>query len=558
MRNPSGICVLWPRRIHDVSVSTSVVILFRRWCSSDSANSNWQDVVSKTIPPVLTSWINGQSVLPVKRINKGDQDRHQFCYTNLSPSTGKAICDIQIPSTHEIDAAVESSRRAFAHASADADDWSSLSSPERGKMLQAMATSLQDHAEDLAVLEAVDTGLPITQIRSSHVPLAIQTLEYYSAMAISNSAPCGRIVDVPCAGGHKDSIAFTRREPLGVCVGIGGWNYPMVTFSWKFAPALCLGNTMVYKPSECTPLTSLHLVNTVWKDLLPPGVLQVLTGGGTTAQRLVAHPDVAKVSLTGSTTTGKQVARTAADTLKRTTLELGGKSPLLIFEDAHLDSAVRVACEANFINNGQVCSNATRVFVQQTILKEFVDRLCQRLQNNVVMGDNLNSQTNLGPMMMHPGQPTQHFDRVMGFLKRAKQESTVQVLYGGNGYQGEQGGYFVEPTVLLAESDDLEIVRDEVFGPIMTILSFENEEEAVARANASEYGLGAGVMTKDIMRAHRLAKQLQSGNVWVNNWNLTPLEVRTGNGLDYIPTLFYLPQQQINCPIERCPLVRIN
>jgi betaine-aldehyde dehydrogenase len=239
--------------------------------------------ISRNIPKVLTSWINGQSV-PIKRINKDDQDRHYYFYTNLSPGTGKSLGDIQIPTHHEIDDAVESSRRAFANGNSDhCADWSS---PERGKILQIMATSLQDHAEYLTILEALDTGLPITQIRSSHVPIAIQTLEYYAAMALSNSALCGRIVDVPHAGGHKDSIAYTRREPLGVCVGIGGWNYPLVTFCWKLPPALCMGNTMIYKPSEFTPLTSLHLVNTIWKDLLPPGVLQVLTGGGTTAQRL--------------------------------------------------------------------------------------------------------------------------------------------------------------------------------------------------------------------------------------------------------------------------------
>lgn len=333
------------------------------------------------------------------------------------------------------------------------------------------------------------------------------------------------MLDVPDAGGHADSVAFTRREPLGVCVGIGGWNYPLVTFSWKLAPALCMGNTMVYKPSECTPMTTLHTASELWKDILPPSVLQVLTGGGATAQQLVEHPVVAKVSLTGSTATGKKVARTAADTLKRTTLELGGKSPLLVFDDCDMDSAIRVASEANFINNGQVCSNATRVFVQSTILDEFVERLCYDLQSSIVMGDNMDFNTNVGPMMMHPGQPSQHFSRVVGILERAKKDTNIQVLHGGNGYKSEHGGYFIEPTVLLAKNDFSEIVQEEVFGPIMTILCFETEEEAVLRANSSEYGLGAGVMTKDVMRAHRLAKRLQSGSVWINNWNLTPVEV---------------------------------
>ncbi|KAG7372600.1 betaine aldehyde dehydrogenase [Nitzschia inconspicua] len=493
-----------------------------RWLSVASSSSSKQTstddvVVSRNIPKVMTSWINGSS-LP-QRISKSELD-----FTNLAPATGNVLCDVQVPTPLEIQLAVESSQTALEHGS----DWSNLSSAERGKILQAMANSLQDNFEDLVVLEAIDTGLPISQIRSNHIPSAIQTLEYYAAMATSSTGLYGRILDVPNAGGHMDSIAFTRREPLGVCVGIGGWNYPLMTFSWKLAPALCMGNAMIYKPSECTPITALYAATTLWQDMLPAGVLQVLTGGAATAQYLVEHPNVAKVSLTGSTATGKKVARTAADTLKRTTLELGGKSPLLIFDDCHLDSAVRVACEANFINNGQVCSNATRVYVQNTILDEFVNQLCDQLQHNIVIGDNMEPNTNLGPMMMHPGQPSQHFDRVMEFLDRAKQDSSIQVLYGGNGYQMDGGGFFVEPTVLYSKSDDPEIVREEVFGPVMTILSFDTEENAVARANASEYGLGAGIMTKDLTRAHRIAKNLQSGNVWVNNWNLTPLEMPFG------------------------------
>jgi acyl-CoA reductase-like NAD-dependent aldehyde dehydrogenase len=328
---------------------------------------------------------------------------------------------------------------------------------------------------------------------------------------------------VPLAGGHKDSFAYTRREPLGVCAAIGGWNYPLVTMTWKIAPALACGNTIIFKPSECTPITSLHVAQ-LWKDILPPGVLQVLPGEAETAQSLVAHPMVQKVSLTGSTATGIKVAKNSADTLKRLTLELGGKSPLLIFKDSNLKSAVRVAIEGNFINNGQVCSNCTRVFVERSILDEFIVQVVEQLELSVKLGDNFLDETNMGPLIMPPRKPSGHYDRVMGFIERAKDHPSVRLIYGGKGLE-QNGGYYVEPTVLLCDTDDVEIVQEEVFGPVMTILPFDTEEEAVTRANSTDYGLGAGVMTKDVMRAHRLSKVLEAGNVWVNNWNLSPVEV---------------------------------
>jgi betaine-aldehyde dehydrogenase len=458
----------------------------------------------------LTAWVNG-GFSPVVAASK------TVSFFNLSPVSGEPLCQVQVPTSEEVEYAVHSAKAAFQNST----DWSTLAFSERGKILAEMARILDQHQEEICSLEAMDTGIPISQIRVNHVPSAVQTLEYYAALATQGMP--GKILDTPLAGGHKDSFAYTRREPLGVCVAIGGWNYPLVTMMWKLAPALACGNTMIFKPSECTPVTSLHVAN-LWKDILPPGVFQVLPGEAETAQALVRHLDVKKVSLTGSTATGKQVARQGAETLKKLTLELGGKSPLIVFADADMESAVRVAIEGNFVNNGQVCSNCTRVYVERSMADIFVARVVERLQSSVRMGDNLDDTTNMGPLIMPPRNPSGHYDRVMGFIERSKNHPKVKVVYGGNGLL-RNGGFYVEPTVLFCETDDAEIVHDEVFGPVMTILPFDTEEEVVTRANRSDYGLAAGVMTKDVMRAHRLPKVLEAGNVWVNNWNLSPVEV---------------------------------
>lgn len=468
------------------------------WCTRRNISS---------IPSVCASFIDNEFV--AVRVAPSGKDTEQG-YVNRSPATGLPLCQVQLPSQVEVHDAVNSSRKAF-------PEWSNLSSADRGHVMSEMASLLTKHVEDLVHLEAVDTGIPISQIQVNHIPYAIQTLEYYASLAITGDGLSGRTFETPT------SFSFTRREPLGVCAAIGPWNYPLVSMMWKLAPALACGNTMIYKPSECTPLTACFAAN-LWKDVLPPGILQVLVGEADTARQLVRHENIAKVSLTGSVATGISVAQESAATLKRTTLELGGKSPLLIFSDADLDSAVRVAGEGNFINNGQVCSNCTRVYVQQDIVDKFVSRVVSRLKQTVTMGDNMMESTNMGPLMMPPRNPSQHYDKIVGYIDRAKKDPHVDLIYGGRGYQ-ENGGYFVEPTVFLTKSDTAEIGREETFGPVMTVLLFESEEEAVARANDSPFGLAAGVMTRDFAKAHRVSRQLQAGNVWVNNWNMCPVEV---------------------------------
>ena len=357
----------------------------------------------------------------------------------------------QPPSKSQVQTAIFNARRA-------AEDWSQVSCWDRGTILRNMAIILRDHATELCELEALDTGIPLTQIETNHIDSAISTLEYFASL-IQPGLP-GRILDTPHAGGHSDSFAYTRREPLGVCLGIGAWNYPLLGMMWKVAPALACGNAMIFKPSECTPLTALKVAE-LFTNVLPQSVLQVLPGSAHVAQDLLASSDgIDKVSVTGSLTTGKNVAAQASQRLIRVTLELGGKSPLIVFADADMESVVRVVVDGNFINNGQVCSNCTRVYVERSCLDDLVVRLSAFLKNRLVMGDNMNRSTTMGPLMKHPFIPSQHFERVTGFIDRAMKDPQV--------------------------------------------------------------------MTNDVMRAHRVAKKLQSGTVWINQWNLSPLEMPFG------------------------------
>lgn len=457
------------------------------------------------VPGMVTSFIDNEFV-PAHHDGKSDS-----IYANLSPASGAALCHVQIPTPAQVDAAVRSSQNTF-------QEWSKHSSwADRGNMLQTMAQRLQKHQEELIQLEAMDTGIPISQIRVNHIPYAIQTLEYYASLATTGGVS-GRTFE------GATYFSFTRREPLGVCAAIGPWNYPLTSMLWKIGPALACGNTVIYKPSECTPLTAIYAAS-LFKDVLPPGILQILTGDAATAKQLVRHEAVRKVSITGSVETGIHVAKESASTLKHTTLELGGKSPLLVLDDCDLDAAVRVAVEGNFVNNGQVCSNCTRVYVQKSILAQFLERLKSRLESSVVVGHNMDEHVNVGPLIQVPRDPSRHYNRVMKFVNGAKQDSRVELIYGGRGYL-QDGGYFVEATVFFATSNDVPIVREEVFGPVMTVLSFATDEEAVAAANDSPFGLAAGVMTNDLTRAHRVCNQLQAGTVWVNNWNICPVEVR--------------------------------
>jgi betaine-aldehyde dehydrogenase len=321
----------------------------------------------------------------------------------------------------------------------------------------------------------------------------------------------------------KNAFAYTRREPLGVCAGIGAWNYPIQIACWKSAPALAAGNAMVFKPSELTPMTALKLAEIYAEAGLPPGVFNVVQGAGATGAALASHPGVAKVSITGSVPTGKRVMHTAADTLKRVTMELGGKSALIVFEDADLEQAVAAAMMGNFYTQGEVCTNCTRVFVRRSIADRFLARLKARTEQ-LRVGDPMDPQTEVGALIS-----AAHRDKVMGLIQ-AGVAAGAQLVCGGQTVQvpGLEGGYFVQPTIFSAPSDDLCIVQEEIFGPVLTLLTFDNEDEVVQRANATRFGLAAGVFTRDLTRGHRVAARLQAGICWINNYNITPVEMPFG------------------------------
>jgi betaine-aldehyde dehydrogenase len=336
-------------------------------------------------------------------------------------------------------------------------------------------------------------------------------IEYFAGVA---QAIHGQHIDLP-----PTAFAMVRREPLGVVAGIGAWNYPIQIAMWKSGPALACGNTMVFKPAEQTPLTALKLAEIYSEAGLPPGVFNVVQGAAATGAALITHADVAKVTLTGSVETGKIVMAAAASDLKKVTLELGGKSPIVVFDDASLDNALNAALVANFYSTGQVCSNGTRVFVQEGIYGTFVERLAERARA-IRVGDPFDPATQMGPLVSR-----EHYDKVCRYMAIAKQSGARHVCGGDVISDGPlASGLYVTPAIFADCRDDMEFVREEVFGPLMSVLSFKTEDEAVARANATHFGLAGAVFTRDFTRPHRGASRLQAGIVWINDYNDTPPE----------------------------------
>jgi betaine-aldehyde dehydrogenase len=425
---------------------------------------------------------------------------------DLCPATAEPIAQIRWATVDEVEEAVEAARAGFAV-------WSRTAPAERGRVLRRTADLLRARNEELARLETLDTGKPIQETRVADAASGADALEFFAGVAATLA---GESVDL---GGDW---FYTRREPLGVVAGIGAWNYPIQIACWKAAPALACGNAMIFKPAELTPLSALKLAE-VFRDAgLPDGVFNVVQGDGEVGRLLVEHPDIAKVSLTGEVGTGKRVMAGAAATLKQVTLELGGKSPLIVFDDAQLDNAVGGAMLANFYSSGQVCSNGTRVYVHRRVKDAFVERLLARTKR-LRIGDPLDPETQIGPLVSRT-----HMEKVLGYMAVGRREATL--VTGGERavLQGFERGYFVEPTVFEAADDGVSIVREEIFGPVLTALTFDDEDEVVARANATPYGLSAGVFTRDLARAHRVIARLQAGTCWINTYNLTPAEMPFG------------------------------
>ena len=399
---------------------------------------------------------------------------------------------------------------ALAAAAAAGPAWAAMTGVERGRILIRAAGILRRENRALSELETLDTGKPLSETLIADAASGADCLEYFGGMA------AGLTGETVALG---TDFAYTLREPLGVCVGIGAWNYPIQIASWKSAPALACGNTMVFKPSEETPLTALKLAEIYAEAGLPPGVFNVIQGTGEVGAALVTDPRVAKVSLTGSVPTGRKVYAAAAAKMKHVTMELGGKSPLVIFDDANLEDAVSAAINANFYSSGQICSNGTRVFVQSGIKDAFLNRLVERTAHAVI-GDPMDEATHIGPMVSEKQRAI-----VLDYIEKGKAEG-ARLVFGGNPLPGT--GAYVEPTVFAEVQDDMTIAREEIFGPVMAVFSFETEQEAIERANATEFGLAAGVMTRDLARGHRVARAFQAGTCWINQYNLTPIEMPFG------------------------------
>ncbi|WBA09433.1 betaine-aldehyde dehydrogenase [Salinivibrio kushneri] len=445
-----------------------------------------------------TLFINGQ----LTSATSGEQ------FATVNPATGETLAQIDQASADDVQAAVDAAKQGFAV-------WSRMTAMERSRILLKAVALLRERNDELAKLEVLDTGKPMQEAVEVDVVTGADAIEYFANL-------------VPSMQGEQQPLSdnqffYTRREPLGVCAGIGAWNYPIQIAMWKSAPALAAGNAMVFKPSEETPLTALKLAEIFAEAGMPAGVFNVVQGDYRVGQMLTAHPEIAKVSFTGEVGTGKTVMGDAAKTLKSVTMELGGKSPCIVFDDADLDNAVSAAMVANFYTQGEVCTHGTRVFVHDSIYDRFIEQLKHRTEK-LVIGDPTDMNTQIGALIS-----TEHLEKVMTAIETAKQ-SGATLLTGGYRVteNGLDKGNFVAPTIFTDCDDSMAHVRDEIFGPVMSVLRFSDEEEVVARANNTHYGLAAGVFTQNLSRAHRIIHQLEAGICWVNTWGDSPAEMPVG------------------------------
>jgi betaine-aldehyde dehydrogenase len=483
-----------------------------------AALSGWREADSESARALLTQFVDSrlraasQAALQAARSSPGAAPASVPAagerFASINPATGEVLGYLKVAGAPEVNAAVRAAQRAQ-------PGWAAVPGAERARILRRAAELLRSRNRELAELETRDTGKPIQETRVVDVVSGADCFDYFAALAQSLS---GEHIDL-----GPQAFGYTRREPLGVVAGIGAWNYPLQIACWKAAPALACGNAMIFKPAELTPFTAVKLEEILLEAGLPAGVFQVVQGFAETGRLLTRHPGIRKISLTGEVGTGKAVMADAAQTLKAVTLELGGKSPLIVFGDATLDNAVGGALLANFYSSGQVCSNATRVFVHSSIKAAFLERLVKRVAA-MRIGDPMDPATQVGALVSE-----QHMHKVLSYVERGRAEG-ARLLIGGQRVTTDAlaDGYFVAPAIFDACRDDMRIVREEIFGPVMSVLEFEDEREVIERANATEFGLAAGVFTNDLTRGHRVIAQLEAGTCWINHYNVTPIELPFG------------------------------
>ncbi|MEJ6472681.1 betaine-aldehyde dehydrogenase [Pseudoalteromonas piscicida] len=448
--------------------------------------------------PVYQNFIHGQFL--------ANHSGEKFAVRN--PATDEVIYEVEIADSHVQQAAIESAKAGFAL-------WSAMTPIERSRILHKAVSLLRERNDELAKVEVLDTGKPWQEAECVDIQTGADVIEYFAGLA-------------PAQIGSQQSVGndffYTRKEPLGICAGIGAWNYPLQIACWKSGPALAAGNALIFKPSEETPLGAIKLAEIFIEAGVPAGVFNVVQGAAEVGQWLTTHPDIEKVSFTGEVGTGKKVMQSAASNLKEVTMELGGKSPLIVFEDADISQAISAAMLGNFYTQGEVCTNCTRVFVHRSVYDAFLAELKQRTEQNIIAGDPLDPEVNLGALISK-----QHQKLVMDYIAAGKAEGAT-VLTGGEAISpaSAPNGYFVAPTIFVDCHDDMTIVKEEIFGPVMSVLVFDDEEEVIQRANNTHLGLAAGVFSKDIQRAHRVIHQLEAGICWINSYGNSPAEMPVG------------------------------
>jgi phenylacetaldehyde dehydrogenase len=426
-------------------------------------------------------------------------------FPSYDPSTGEVLATIAEGDRADIDLAVKAARKAF-----ETGPWRKMSPSERGRLIWKLADLLEQHVEEFAYLESLDNGKPLTIARAADVPLAVDLFRYMAGWATKiegNTIP----LSVPYTPGAR-YLSYTLREPIGVVGQIIPWNFPLLMAAWKLGPALATGCTVILKPAEQTPLSALKLGELILEAGFPEGVVNIVPGYGETAgAALAAHMDVDKVAFTGSTEVGRLIVNAATGNLKKVSLELGGKSPNVVFKDADLETAIPGAASAIFFNHGQCCCAGSRLYIEKPVFDKVVDGIAEQAKK-ISVGSGLDPKTHMGPLVSE-----EQLNRVCGYLESGISQG-AKALVGGQ-KKGDKG-YFVEPTVLVNTTEDMKVVREEIFGPVVAAMPFSDPEEIIPRANDNVYGLAAGVWTNDIGKAHRTAEHLKAGTVWINCYNI--------------------------------------